>query len=163
MRVVLKGDAAPRMKELHPRVLILHGPNLNRLGKREPEIYGTGTLEELNEKLRKKSMALGLEVDTFQSNFEGELIGRIHASEGKYAYLIINPGALTHYSYALRDALASVRVPAIEVHLSNIHRRESFRQQSVTASVTEGQILGFGPLSYELALAAVAARLGKVR
>lgn len=148
------------LNTIQPRVLVLHGPNLNRLGKREPGIYGKGTLEELNQGLKEKGRLWGIQVDTFQSNFEGELIEQVHAAEDHYAFLIINPGALTHYSYALRDALASVEVPAIEVHLSNIHGREPFRQQSVTAAVTEGQIVGFGPLSYELALLAVVNRLG---
>ncbi|GGE10188.1 3-dehydroquinate dehydratase [Marinithermofilum abyssi] len=142
-----------------PKVLVLHGPNLNRLGKREPEVYGRVTLEQVNDRLQKRGADMGLEVDTFQSNHEGALIDRIHEAEGEYDYLIINPGAYTHYSYALRDALASVGVPAIEVHISNVHQREAFRGVSVTAPVTEGQILGFGPLGYELALQVVKERV----
>lgn len=142
------------------RILILNGPNLNRLGKREPDIYGRVTLDELNERIRNRAKAWGLDVRFFQSNHEGELIDRIHAAEGAFDYIIINPGAFTHYSYAIRDALASVNVPFIEVHLSNVHARESFRSISVTAPISEGQIVGFGPLGYELALYAVAVRLG---
>jgi 3-dehydroquinate dehydratase II len=145
-----------------PKVLVLHGPNLNQLGKREPNVYGRQTLAELNRRLVDLGRDWGLEVETFQSNHEGELIDRIHAAEGRFDHLIINPGALTHYSYALRDALASVEVPAIEVHLSNIHNREAFRAHSVTAPVAAGQIVGFGFLSYELALRVVAVRLGLI-
>lgn len=145
-----------------PKVLVLHGPNLNQLGKREPNVYGRQTLAELNRRLVDLGRDWGLEVETFQSNHEGELIDRIHAAEGRFDHLIINPGALTHYSYALRDALASVEVPAIEVHLSNIHNREAFRAHSVTAPVVAGQIVGFGFLSYELALRVVAVRLGLI-
>ncbi|EGK14445.1 3-dehydroquinate dehydratase [Desmospora sp. 8437] len=137
-----------------PKVMVLHGPNLNLLGKREPDIYGGGTLTELNERLRTKGGELGLEVETFQSNHEGDLIDQIHGAEGRVDVLVINPGAFTHYSYAIRDALASVSVPAIEVHISNVHGREPFRERSVTAPVTRGQIIGFGFHSYELALTA---------
>ncbi len=107
---------------LMTKVLVLHGPNLNRLGKREPDIYGGGTLAELNERLRTKGGELGLEVETFQSNHEGDLIDQIHGAEERVDVLVINPGAFTHYSYAIRDALASVSVPAIEVHISNVTR-----------------------------------------
>lgn len=142
------------------RILILNGPNLNRLGKREPDIYGRVTLDQLNERIRELAKTWGLEVESFQSNHEGALIDRIHAAEGTFDYIIINPGAFTHYSYAIRDALASVNVPFVEVHLSNVHARESFRSKSVTAPISDGQIVGFGPLGYELALYAVAVRLG---
>ena len=108
------------------RVLVIHGPNLNLLGKREPGVYGRETLEQINDRLTKQGTEMGLKVDTFQSNHEGSLIDCIHEAEDQYDALIINPGALTHYSYALRDALASVDVPAYEVHMSNIHSRESF-------------------------------------
>jgi 3-dehydroquinate dehydratase-2 len=140
-------------------VLVLHGPNLNRLGKREPDVYGRETLAAVNARLAKKAAEWGLTVDCQQSNHEGVLIDRIHEAEGKFAAIIINPGALTHYSYALRDALASVSVPAIEVHISNIHQREPFRHQSVTAPVTKAQIVGLGTDGYELALYAVARML----
>jgi 3-dehydroquinate dehydratase-2 len=137
------------------KVLVLHGPNLNRLGKRETSIYGHVTLKDLNDRLIKKGKEWGCEVHTAQSNVEGELINHIHMAEGQYDYIILNPGAFTHYSYALRDAIASVEVPVVEVHLSNIHARESFRETSVTAPVCRGQIVGFGLLSYELALTAI--------
>ena len=145
------------------RILILNGPNLNRLGRREPDIYGRVSLDELNERLRVRARSWGLEVECFQSNHEGELIDRIHAAEGAFDYIIINPGAFTHYSYAIRDALASVNVPFVEVHLSNVHARESFRSHSVTAPISDGQIVGFGPLGYELALYAAAVRLGALQ
>jgi 3-dehydroquinate dehydratase-2 len=137
------------------KVLILHGPNLNLLGKREKDVYGSASLDEINGQLVRKGKEWGLEVTCFQSNIEGELINQIHRAEGEFDYIILNPGAYTHYSYALRDAIASVNVPVLEVHLSNIHAREEFRHKSVTAPVCRGQIVGFGPLSYELALSAV--------
>ncbi|MDR6224671.1 type II 3-dehydroquinate dehydratase [Desmospora profundinema] len=142
-------------------VLVLHGPNLNRLGKREPDVYGYETLSDVNARLTRRAAEWGLKVDCYQSNHEGALIDRIHEAEGKYVAIIINPGALTHYSYALRDALASVSVPAIEVHISNIHQREDFRHVSVTAPVTRGQIVGFGTVGYEWALAAVPSLLSE--
>ncbi|SFX06733.1 3-dehydroquinate dehydratase [Thermoactinomyces sp. DSM 45891] len=137
------------------RVLILHGPNLNRLGKREPEVYGFETLDKINQRLQKIGDRLAFSVVTKQSNFEGELITAIHEAEGNFDYIICNPGAYTHTSYAIRDAIASVEVPVIEVHLSNIHAREEFRKQSVTAPVCIGQISGFGSYSYDLALQAI--------
>lgn len=136
-------------------VLVLHGPNLNRLGKREVTIYGQTTLDEINERLIRKGEEWGLRVACYQSNIEGELIDQLHHAEGNYDYIIFNPGAYTHYSYALRDAIAAIDVPVIEVHMSNIHTRESFRHTSVTAPVSLGQIMGFGSLSYELALAVI--------
>ncbi|SMO39510.1 type II 3-dehydroquinate dehydratase [Melghirimyces algeriensis] len=138
------------------KVLVLNGPNLNLLGKREPSIYGTETLEELHCRLQKKGEQLGLEVQCFQSNHEGELIDRIHWANEHVDVLVINAGAFTHYSYAIRDALAAVSVPSIEVHMSNVHSREAFRKTSVIAPVTQGQITGFGFISYELALVAAA-------
>lgn len=134
------------------KILVIHGPNLNRLGKREPEIYGKTTLEELNDKLISEGTALGMDVTCVQFNGEEGLITQIHESEGVFDGIIINPGAFTHYSYAVRDALSSVTTPKVEVHLSNIHARESFRQLSVTAAVCQGQISGFGIQSYSLAL-----------
>lgn len=141
------------------KVLVLHGPNLNRLGMREPDVYGRETLADVNGRVKQRATEMGLKVDFYQSNHEGALIDRIHEAEGGYDAIIINPGALTHYSYALRDALASVSVPAIEVHISNIHQRESFRHTSVTAPLTRGQIVGLGTAGYEWALAALPAVL----
>lgn len=141
------------------RVLVLHGPNLNLLGVREPGIYGTTTLAEIDRQVTERGRQLGLEVVTFQSNHEGALIDRIHAARTEVQAIIINPGALTHYSYALRDALAAAGLPAVEVHLSNVHAREPFRQHSVTAPACRGVIAGFGARSYLLALEAVRAIL----
>lgn len=138
------------------KILVLHGPNLNRLGKREVGVYGQLTLDEINHRLRLQGEKLGFQIKTAQSNSEGLLIDAIHQAEDQYQAVILNPGALTHYSYALRDAIAAVDVPVYEVHLSNVHAREAFRAQSVTAPVCQGQIAGFGALSYELALHAIA-------
>ncbi|MBP2663939.1 MAG: yqhS [Firmicutes bacterium] len=142
------------MKAVKERVLVLHGPNLNLLGKREPEIYGATTLENINEMLNARAAALGLEVVIIQTNYEGKLVDAIQQAQDNYACIIINPAAFTHYSIAVRDALAAVRVPAIEVHLSNIYRREEFRHHSVIAPIAIGQIAGFGANSYLLALEA---------
>ncbi|SHE46041.1 3-dehydroquinate dehydratase [Seinonella peptonophila] len=136
------------------KIYVIHGPNLNRLGNREPDIYGHLTLEQINQQLQEKATTLGWELDAFQSNHEGKLIDAIHEADTHYDAIILNPGAYTHYSYALRDAVASITVPVIEVHLSNIHARDSFRHHSVIAGVAKGQISGFGSASYELALLA---------
>ncbi|MGA9287244.1 MAG: type II 3-dehydroquinate dehydratase [Anaerobacillus sp.] len=130
---------------------VLNGPNLNRLGKREPGIYGSQTLETLEERLTELANAHGVTLVFHQSNHEGDLIDWIHEAENA-AGIILNPGAFTHYSYAIRDAVASVPVPVVEVHISNVHKRESFRHTSVISPVTEGQIVGFGMRGYELAL-----------
>lgn len=140
------------------RFLVLHGPNLNLLGKREVTIYGRLSLEEINRLLFKEADALGVAVDCFQSNNEGDLLKQIYAAPRQYRGMIINPGAFTHYSIALRDALAGVQIPVVEVHLSNIHSREEFRRYSVIAPVVWGQICGFGPQSYLLALRALCHR-----
>ena len=135
------------------KVLILNGPNLNRLGKREPHIYGSETLADVQAKLETLAKELRCEIAFKQSNHEGELIDLIHKAEDKgYTGLIINPGAFTHYSYAIRDAIASVSYPTIEVHISNVHAREAFRHQSVLSPVTIGQIVGLGTKGYQLAL-----------
>ncbi len=129
-------------------ILIIHGPNLNLLGEREQEVYGSTTLEQLNQMLTQKSKDLGVEVKFFQNNSEGKLIDFIHENRKWAQGVIINPGALTHYSYSLRDAIASVSKPTIEVHLSNIHKREPFRKISVIKEVCFDQIVGLGIQSY---------------
>jgi 3-dehydroquinate dehydratase-2 len=139
-----------------PRILVIHGPNLNLLGRREPEIYGRTTLDEINGHLGALGAQLGLALDTFQSNHEGAIVDRIQLAAGVYDGLIINAAAFTHTSIAIRDALAMLKVPVIEVHLSNIHRREPFRHTSMTAGVVTGQILGLGAAGYALALRGLA-------
>ena len=134
------------------RILVGHGPNLNMLGGREPELYGTQTLDSINEMLTAEAGGLGVELDTVQSNSEGEVVSTIQEAEGTYDAIIINPAAYTHTSLALRDAISAIGVPTIEVHLSNIDRREEFRHHSYIAPVAVGQISGFGAESYRLAL-----------
>jgi 3-dehydroquinate dehydratase-2 len=132
--------------------LVLHGPNLNLLGRRQPEIYGTTTLDEIDEALRQAATERKFEITAFQSNYEGALVDHIQRYGWVTSGIIINPGALTHYSIALRDALAAVPAPAIEVHLSNIAARESFRHHSVISAVAHGTIAGLGASGYVLAL-----------
>lgn len=132
-------------------ITIIHGPNLNTLGEREPTIYGHLTLAQINTQLDSFAQQKGIHLDIFQSNIEGELVSKIQSAKTSKG-LIINPAAFTHYSIAIRDALASLDIPCIEVHLSNIHQREEFRHKSVTAAVCVGQIAGFGASSYQLAL-----------
>ena len=146
-----------------PKILILNGPNLNLLGTREPEIYGTATLADVEAACRKQAKALGLAVDCRQSNSEGELVGWIQEARGSMAGLILNPGAFTHTSVAILDALLAVDLPVIEVHLSNTHKREDFRRHSYVSRAAEGVILGFGVRGYLLALEAMAGLLADRR
>ncbi|SRR5579883_1229290 len=145
------------------RVLVLHGPNLNLLGEREPEIYGRVTLPQIDTELRRLGEELGLTVDSFQSNSEGALVDRIQAARGQYQALVINPAAYTHTSVAIRDAIQMLGIPVVEVHLSNVYRREPFRHHSTIADLADGRIMGFGPDSYYLGLRAAAALLGATR
>lgn len=130
------------------RILVLHGPNLNRLGKREPAVYGSTTLAEVDDRIRALAATLGVETRHLQSNHEGVLIDAIHAADDDCDGIVMNPGAFTHYSYAIRDALASIRKPCVEVHLSDIHKREAWRRVSVIHEVCVDQIVGRGPDSY---------------
>ena len=138
------------------RILILNGPNLNILGRRSPGLYGNKTMDEINQALTAQAQGLGIEVVFYQSNAEGELIDCIQENWGKIQGIIINPGALTAYGYALKDALIDADVPVIEVHLSNIHAREEWRRHSVIADIARGQIAGFGWKSYTAALDIIA-------
>jgi 3-dehydroquinate dehydratase II len=144
------------------KILIIHGPNLNLLGIREKGIYGEMTLDAINYELTGYGASIGLAVETFQSNSEGGIIDAIQAARGKYDGVIINPGGYTHTSIAIRDAIAAVPIPFVEVHLSNIHSREEFRKNSVTAPVCRGQISGFGDFSYILGLEAMRKILEKI-
>ena len=140
-------------------ILVLHGANLNLLGYREPEIYGSETLNDINLKLDRQADSLEIEVSAFQSNCEGALIDAVHAAVGVHQGILINPGGYTHTSVSLRDALAGVSIPTVEVHLSNIHKREEFRHHSYIAPVALGQISGFGSDSYRLGLDALVSYL----
>lgn len=153
-----RGRAArPAPRPIPPRILVLHGPNLNLLGSRDPLIYGTTTLAEIDAELARRAAARGAALESLQSNHEGALVDAIHAARDRCDAIVINPGAYTHTSIALRDALDAVDVPAVEVHLSNIHAREEFRRESVVAARCVGQICGFGAQSYYLGLDAALA------
>lgn len=136
------------------KLLLINGPNLNLLGVREPGIYGQTTLKDIEDGISKFANEHDLEMSCFQSNHEGYIIDAIHEARNNFAGIILNPGAFTHYSYAIRDAIASVDVPVIEVHISNVHKREEFRHTSVIAPVCEGQIVGLGVTGYKLAVIA---------
>jgi len=137
------------------KILIIHGPNLNLLGRRERDIYGDTSLEEINNRSKRHAADAGYEIDTFQSNNEGDIVDAVHRTVGQYDGAVINPAAFTHTSVAIRDAIAAVDIPFVEVHLSNIHAREEFRRISLTAPVCIGQISGFGPDSYLAAIDAL--------
>ena len=142
------------------KILVMNGPNLNLLGTREPEIYGTLTLADIHERLRQRANEAGLDIEFMQSNHEGVLVDTIQRARRTVDYIILNAAAFTHYSIAIRDAIAAIDVPVIEVHLSNIHQREEFRHTSVIAPVALGQIAGFGAESYMAALEIIICRMG---
>lgn len=149
---------------LSPLIWVLHGPNLNRLGAREPEIYGVTTLEQINQMVASRAKALGMDADCFQSNHEGALIERVHqATSASVKFMVINPAGLTHTSVALRDAMASVAIPFVEVHLSNVHRREPFRHHSYFSDLAEAVICGLGPQGYLAAIEFAAQRIPQHR
>jgi len=137
------------------KILIIHGPNLNLLGKREPQIYGKVSLEQINKSLKKMAKEKGVELEIVQTNHEGEIVEIIGKAKGRFDGIVINPAAYTHTSVAIRDALEAVKIPTVEVHLSNIYAREDFRQKSLIAPVVKGQISGFGLYSYLLGLEAI--------
>lgn len=142
--------------ETGPRILVIHGPNLNMLGRREPSWYGTATLDDINTQIKQTAQDCGMAVEAFQSNHEGELVEKIHEAMDRYDAVIINPAAYTHTSVAIRDALAMLDIPIIEVHLSNIYRREPFRHKSWIADVVTARVAGFGKEGYIMAVQAVA-------
>ena len=148
---------APAPRPIPPRILVLHGPNLNLLGTRDPLIYGTTTLAEIDAELARRASARGAALESFQSNHEGALVDAIQGARGRVDVIVINPGAYTHTSIAIRDALEGVALPAVEVHLSNLHAREDFRRESLVAARCVGQISGFGAQSYYLGLDAALA------
>lgn len=145
------------------RVLVVHGPNLNLLGTRDPSVYGHTTLAEIDAELQERAGARGAALDTWQSNIEGEIIGTLQRAVGQYDAVVINPGGYSHTSVAIRDAIEAIGLPVVEVHLSNIHARESFRHTSLTAARCVGQISGFGAQSYYLGLDAALAHVERLR
>jgi 3-dehydroquinate dehydratase-2 len=142
-------------------ILVVHGPNLNLLGEREPEVYGSTSLEDIDQRLSALGRELGLEVESFQSNSEGDLVSALQAARGKHDGILINPAAYTHTSVAIRDAVIALAMAVVEVHMSNIHRREEFRHRSLLADVVTGQVTGFGAESYMLGLRALAGLLAE--
>ncbi len=150
-------------KPVPAAVLVVHGPNLNLLGEREPEVYGRTRLSDIDRKLKEMGREFGIKVETFQSNSEGAIVDKIQAARGKVNFLLINPGAYTHTSVAIRDAIAGVAVPTIEVHLSNVYKREAFRRRSTIADIVVGRIMGFGAEGYYLALRAAHAAIDASR
>lgn len=142
------------------RILVIHGPNLNLLGTREPHIYGTTTLAEIDEALRAQATAAGVELEAVQSNSEGDIVTRIQDAKGRCDGIVMNPGGYAHTSIAIRDAIDAVSLPVVEVHLSNVHRRDAFRHKLMIAGACIGQVLGFGPRSYTLGLEALLGHLG---
>ncbi len=138
-------------------ILVIHGPNLNKLGQREPDVYGTETLDSINEQISDFGSKNNMSIELFQSNHEGEIVDKLHQS-GEFNAIVINPAAYTHTSVAIRDAISSIDGPVIEVHLSNIHAREEFRHKSLSAPVCKGQISGFGGFGYIMALTAIKER-----
>ena len=136
----------------HPKILVIHGPNLNLLGKREPEIYGHQTLDKINARLKSQANEHGLQIVAVQTNHEGEIVDQIQQAAGTFDGVLINPAAYTHTSIAIRDALSLLNIPVVEIHLSNIYKRESFRRTSLISAIVTAQISGFGPQGYLLAL-----------
>lgn len=143
------------------KILVIHGPNLNLLGQREPDIYGKVTIDDINSDLKRSAKAKKVTLEIVQSNHEGEIVELIGKSVGKFGAILINPAAYTHTSVAIRDAISSVKIPAVEVHLSNIYAREEFRHTSLISPVARGQICGFGKMSYVLGLEAAINLIGK--
>jgi len=148
-------------KPIAKPILVVHGPNLNMLGTREPDVYGTATLADIDASLETLAAELGCTIETFQSNGEGELVTRIQQAAKNNSGILINPGAYTHTSVAIRDAIAGVGIPTVECHLSNIHKREEFRHKSLVVGVAAGQVMGFGADSYTLGLRALVGLLDR--
>ena len=143
------------------KILVIHGPNLNRLGTREVDVYGSVTIDDINKDLKASAKSKGITLEILQSNHEGDIVEKIGASKGKFDAILINPAAYTHTSVAIRDAISAVSIPTVEVHLSNIYAREEFRHTSLIAPVAQGQVSGFGKMSYILGLEAAAGLINK--